>query len=141
MREGRDQGGIRRGDRADTGDLEARPKDGVGTSGSGVRGGAGGSSGHPTANPDALGGEDSFTGTGTAELGGNGDLEDLTIRDATDPELGLTGIGDTPAGDWAADTGRTRTGEAAPHGVDRRLAEDDRSPGGRKIDFEKSKRQ
>jgi hypothetical protein len=32
-------GGIKRGDRADTGDLEARPNDGVSRAGSGVHGG------------------------------------------------------------------------------------------------------
>ena len=99
MRAGRDQGGIQRDDRGDTGDLEARPKDG----------------------------EDPG-------------VEDLTVKDATDPDLGLTGIGDVPAQDWAADTGPTRTGEGASHGVDRRLAERDRAPSGRRIDFDKTNR-
>ena len=48
--------GVRRGDRADTGDLEARPKDGVSRTGSGVRAGGGGTSGNPTADPSSLGG-------------------------------------------------------------------------------------
>jgi hypothetical protein len=39
------------------------------------------------------------------------DLEDLTVMDADDPDLGLTDIGDVPAEDWAADTGPTRSNE------------------------------
>jgi hypothetical protein len=49
--------GVRRGDRADTGDLEAKPKDGVSQAGSGVRAGGGGTTGHPTADPSSLGGD------------------------------------------------------------------------------------
>ena len=131
----RNRGGIRRGDRADTGDLEARPTDGVGPDGSGVVAGSGGSTGIPTAAADALGGEDEFTSTGVAQMGDDA-LEDLTVLDAGDPELGLTDVGDIPADDWAADTGPTRTGEASAHGVDRRLVDNDRAPSGRKIDFD-----
>jgi hypothetical protein len=100
MRLGRDQGGIQRGDRADTGDLEARPSDGA--------------------------------------RGGGSDLEDLTILEAGDPELGLTGTSDIPAQDWAADTGPARTGEGGAHGVDSRLADHERAPGGRRIEFDNS---
>jgi hypothetical protein len=59
---GQNDGGIKRGDRADTGDEKAQPTKGVGRDGSGVRGGAndeddqGGSSGHPTADPSSQGG-------------------------------------------------------------------------------------
>jgi hypothetical protein len=59
---GQNDGGIKRGDRADTGDEKARPTDGAGRDGSGVRGGAtdkkddGGTSGHPTADPSSQGG-------------------------------------------------------------------------------------
>ena len=137
MNLGRNQGGIRRGDRADTGDLEARPTEGVGPGGSGVPGGEEDATGHPTANPDALGGESNYTSAGVAELGGNGDLEDLTIHEATDPELGLTDVGEIPAQDWAADSGPTRSGEGGSHGVDRRLAERDVAPDGHKIHFER----
>ncbi len=35
-------------------------------------------------------------------------IEDLTIKSADDPTLGLTGTPDHPAEDWAADTGPTR---------------------------------
>lgn len=116
------EGGIRRGDRADTGDLEARPTEGVGRAGSGVPGGAGGANGNPTAATDAL---DAPLDNGLAEIGGDSDLEDLTVHNASDPELGLTNIGEVPAGDWAADTGATRTGESSPHGVSRKLMDSD----------------
>ncbi len=38
-------------------------------------------------------------------------LEDLTVMDADDPDLGLTDIGDVPPDDWAAATGPTHTAE------------------------------
>ena len=103
-------GGIKRGDRAETGDLEARPNDGVSRAGSGVHGGGG----HATADPSSLGTE----GPGVSELDGTplhtGDTEvdELTVMDAADPDLGLTNVGDIPADDWAADTGPTHSGEA-----------------------------
>lgn len=102
----RNKGGIQRGDSEETGDLEARPTDGVG----------------PT------------------ELNGDSDLEDLTIHGASDPDLGLTDIGDIPADDWAADTGPTRTGESSSHAVDAQLADNDRDPSGRTIDLQPAKR-
>ena len=94
--------------------------------------------GRPAEEPEALDSTDGFAPGTAAGLGG--DLEDLTVKDATDPDLGLTGIGDVPAQDWAADTGPARTGEAAAHGVDRRLADRDRAPSGRRIDFDKNNR-
>jgi hypothetical protein len=42
---------------------------------------------------------------------GSGGIDDLTIVDADDPNLGLTDIGDIGPDDWAADTGPTRTPE------------------------------
>ena len=47
---------------------------------------------------------------------GAGDLEGLSIVDATDPSLGLTDIGAIPADDWAANTGPSRNA-AAGRGV------------------------
>ncbi|MBV8819155.1 MAG: hypothetical protein JO022_12410 [Acidobacteriaceae bacterium] len=129
-------GGIKRGDRADTGDLEARPTEGVSEAGSGVVGGEDDAIGHPTANPDSLGGTTSFDSSGVASLGGNGDLEDLTILDASDPSLGLTDVGEVPADDWAADTGPTHSGEESSQGVSRELVDEDRDFTGRKIDFD-----
>jgi hypothetical protein len=52
---GANDGGVKRGDRADTGDLEAKPKDTVGRGGSGVRAGEKGPVGAPTADPGGLG--------------------------------------------------------------------------------------
>lgn len=42
-----------------------------------------------------------------------GDLEDLTVKNAQDPSLGLTGVGDRKPEDWAADTGPTRAAESS----------------------------
>lgn len=75
---GANDGGIKRGDRADTGDLEAKVQ--------------------PNRHRD---------------LTADGALEELNVRDAHDPSLGMTNIGDVPPDDWAADTGPTQTGEAA----------------------------
>lgn len=69
---------VKRGDREDWGDNEARPKDGVGRAGSGVRGGGDGTSGQPTAVPTASGPDD------------EGVADELTVHDADDPALGLT---------------------------------------------------
>ena len=47
---------------------------------------------------------------------GSGGLDELTIRDESDPDLGLTDSGD-PGADWAADTGPSRN---QTHGVQTR---------------------
>jgi hypothetical protein len=60
-------GGVKRGDRADTGDLEAQHKDGVGRKGSGVRAGDGGPSGNVTADPSSFDGGRTIGSTGKAE--------------------------------------------------------------------------
>jgi hypothetical protein len=134
-------GGIKRGDRADTGDLEARPTDGVSEGGSGVQG-EGSDTGNPTAAADALGGSRSVgegVPSGIPEEGlafdETGDLGDLTVLEATDPSLGLTNIGDVPPDDWAADTGPTHSGEEEPQGVDRDLADEEVGEDGRRIEF------
>lgn len=77
---GPNDGGIKRGDGAATGDEEAGPTDGAA----------------PEDETDLL---------------HQADLDDLTVLDARDPSLGLTDIGDVPAGDWAADTGPTHSAE------------------------------
>ena len=41
------------------------------------------------------------------------DLDDLNVRPAQDPSLGLTNVGDREPEDWAADTGPTRTAESS----------------------------
>jgi hypothetical protein len=105
-------GGIKRSDR---GDNEVRRKEGVGTGGSGVRGGGSAANGNPTAVPDSLGADDSIIGVngtaGTEEQTIGEDLADLSIMNAEDPGLGITNVGDRGPDDWAADTGPTRTNE------------------------------
>lgn len=68
-----------------------------------------------------------------------GDLDDLTIRDASDSSLGLTNIGDTPADDWAADTGPTQTGEESSHGITTELADEEIAQDGALEDFERAR--
>jgi hypothetical protein len=79
-------GGIKRGDSAETGDLEARPDE-------------------TADNAESL--------TSEVPLDIGDELGELTIMDADNPDLGLTDIGEVPAEDWAADTGPTRTTEEA----------------------------
>jgi hypothetical protein len=64
---GQNDGGIKRGDRADTGDLEAQHKDGVGRKGSGVRAGDEGPSGNVTADPSSFDGAVTIGSTSKAE--------------------------------------------------------------------------
>jgi hypothetical protein len=64
---GLNDGGIKRGDRAGTGDLEAQHKDGVGRKGSGVRAGDEGPSGNVTANPSSFDGAVTIGSTSKAE--------------------------------------------------------------------------
>jgi hypothetical protein len=119
---GPNDGGIKRGDRADTGDEEAGPTDGVGPGGSGVHGGTGlGTVGTATVDPSS---EGALDGAGAMddvdadlEQGAlhDADLGDLTVHDANDPTLGMTNIGDLPADDWAADTGPTHSAEEEDH--------------------------
>jgi hypothetical protein len=106
---GQNDGGIKRGDRADTGDLEANPTETVSRGGSvASRSGTGANT---TADPSALtGGPGSNAGT-AVDMSGDTILDDLTVKDAEDPTLGLTNIGDVPAEDWAADAGPGQTDE------------------------------
>jgi hypothetical protein len=119
---GPNDGGVKRGDRDDTGDLEAQPTEKAGKQGSGNTGGSWG--GHMTADPSALGSGPGSSVTNTGDLLGEntGGLDDLTVHDASDPELGLTNIGEVPAEDWAANTGPSRTEEAASSGTTEYLA-------------------
>jgi hypothetical protein len=61
---GMNDGGVKRGDREDTGDLQAQHKDGVGRQGSGVRAGDEGPSGAPTAVPSSFDGAVTIGSTG-----------------------------------------------------------------------------
>jgi hypothetical protein len=98
----RNLGGIKRGDSEETGDLEAQPTETADRAGSGA--GA-----TVTGDPSALGVSRGQTPLKT----GDTELDELTVKDATDPDLGLTDVGETGPDDWAADTGETRTGEEA----------------------------
>lgn len=122
---GPNDGGVKRGDRADTGDLEANPSETVSRGGSGVRSGnkaniPAANSGFPTGDAGALA-DGPSPGPSVLEeeaiQSGSGGIDDLTIYDATEPSLGLTGIGDVPPDDWAADTGETQTDEGGTAGV------------------------
>ena len=106
---GPNDGGIKRGDRAETGDDRAGKKDGVGLHGSGVPGGDGGATGNVTAIPNSL--AEPVTGTwvdSSDVVAEAGELEDFEIVDANDPMLGLTGVPGHPPEDWAANTGPSR---------------------------------
>ena len=97
-------GGIKRGDSDETGDLEARPTEKSDRAGSG-------SGAVVTGDPSALGVSRGSTPLDT----GDNELDELTVMEASDPDLGLTDIGEIGPDDWAADTGPTRTGkEASP---------------------------
>ena len=97
---GPNDGGIKRGDREDTGDDQAAP-DELGT---GIAEG--------TIDSTSLGGESSIStppSSGFDEKAEFGDANDgMEIMGANDGRLGLTGLPDSPADDWAADTGETR---------------------------------
>jgi len=104
-------GGIKRGDSEETGDLEAQPTATADRAGAGASGGNSGASGRVTGDPSAAG-----VSRGDKLLKSDGGLDDLTVKDASDPDLGLTDVGDVPADDWAADTGPTHsTEEKSPH--------------------------
>jgi hypothetical protein len=116
----------------------ARPTEGVSEAGSGVPGGDGGATGHPTGSTDSLGADDTVVAdSGDLELSDDTDLEDLTVLDASDPTLGLTNYGDIPPDDWAADTGPTHSAEEDPKGVSRDLVDQDETEDGEKIDFDR----
>ncbi len=100
-------GGIKRGDSAETGDLSAQPTETADRAGSGAQGGNSGASGHVTADSSALG-----VSRGEQFLRGESDLEDLSVKDASDPDLGLTNVEGKPAEDWAANTGPSTSTEA-----------------------------
>ena len=84
--------GVRRGDAARTGDLEARPPADRGTE---IDDG-------PAGMP--VGEYVSEYDSETMIEEGNEQMEGLTIVSADDPSLGLTNVGDKGPEDWAADT-------------------------------------
>lgn len=111
---GPNDGGIKRGDREETGDLEAQPTETVGSGGSGART----SGGQITADPSSIAPDDEGGATARGETeyledGGAG-IDDLTVKPADDGSLGLTNVPGHPSEDWAADTGSTKTAEGEP---------------------------
>lgn len=86
---GANDGGIKRGDREDTGDNQVQSKDGVSEAGSGVRAGMDGAGGNPTAVAH------STELNRNTNRGGDVTEDGLTILDEDDPSLGL---GDGPEG-------------------------------------------
>jgi len=102
---GADDSTIKRGDRTDTGDNEARPDE----MGSGPA--------QPTADPTSFGASTSFRHSETDHFDIQSerlDTDGMEVMEATDGRLGLTGVGKKPADDWAADTGETHTPESEP---------------------------
>jgi hypothetical protein len=99
---GQNDGGVKRGDRADTGDLTAGPTEGAHGAGTG-----------PAKVTDSeFGNEDAFP------IGG---LSDLTVKEGGDPTLGMTNVGEIGPDDWAADSGPTRSAEAEMNVATREL--------------------
>lgn len=99
---GPNDGGVKRGDREDTGDNEAD----VDELGSGPA--------EATVDPTSLGGETSIGQTGDAGFDSSLEMEDddgMEVMQADDGRLGLTGLPGSPAEDWAADQGETRNPE------------------------------
>ncbi|MDQ2844545.1 MAG: hypothetical protein M3Y72_26560 [Acidobacteriota bacterium] len=93
---------IKRGDREDTGDNEARPDE------------IGSGDAQPTVDPTSFGGTTSIRHPESDRFDPEAELQDLDGMETmlpTDGRLGLTNIGDIPADDWAADTGPTRDAE------------------------------
>ena len=96
---------IKRGDREDTGDNEARPDE------------LGSGNAQPTVDPTAFGGTSSIRHSTSERFDIESELNDtegFEVMEPTDGRLGLTDIDKTPADDWAADTGPTRTPESEP---------------------------
>src|SRR3989442_12402657 len=99
---GPNDGGIKRGDSIETGDEQARPTDGVGPDGPGVRADDDGPGGMPTVDPSS---EAEVESSGHSGEG----VEDLPVTDADEPTPGLTEVADGPPNAWAATTGLGRT--------------------------------
>ena len=96
---------IKRGDREDTGDNEARPDE------------MGSGDAQPTMDPTGFGGETSISHPSSDRFDPADELADMDGMETmlpTDGRLGLTNVGNVPADDWAADTGETRTAEEEP---------------------------
>lgn len=96
---------IKRGDRADTGDNEARPDE------------LGSGPAEPTVDATSFGGTSSIRHATTDSFDIEREREDydgMEVMEASDGRLGLTNVNDIPPDDWAADTGETHTAESEP---------------------------
>ena len=99
----KDDSTIKRGDREDTGDDQARPTQ----TGSGPA--------IPTVDSTSLGGTSSIRQHPERGFNAEAELREdygMEVMEATDGRLGLTDIGDIPPDDWAADTGPTKSAES-----------------------------
>jgi hypothetical protein len=99
----KDDSSIKRGDREDTGDNEARPTE------------TGSGSAIPTVDSTSLGGTTSIRQPSVRGFNAEEELREdygMEVMEATDGRLGLTDIGDVPPDDWAADTGPTKSPES-----------------------------
>jgi hypothetical protein len=99
-----DDNTIKRGDREDTGDNEARPTE----TGSGAA--------IPTVDSTSLGATTSIRQQPKRGFNAEEELREdygMEVMQPTDGRLGLTDIGDVPPDDWAADTGPTKSAESA----------------------------
>lgn len=93
---GPNDGGIKRGDREDTGDNQA-DLDELSPGGA-----------HASIDPTAIGGKSSISPVPVGGFDTESELEQfdgMEIMSIDDGRLGLTDVGDIPADDWAADTG------------------------------------
>jgi hypothetical protein len=97
---------IKRGDRADTGDNQARP-DELGSP----------DDAQLTGDPTSFGANSSIRHADSDTFNFEDELRDNDGFEAMLPEdgrLGLTNIGNKPADDWAADTGPTHSTDEMP---------------------------
>jgi hypothetical protein len=94
---------IKRGDREDMGDNEARPTQ------------TGSGSAIPTVDTACLGATNLIRQSPGHGFDADEELRDnygMEVVEPTDGRLGLTNFGETPPDDWAADTGPTRSPES-----------------------------
>ena len=99
----KDDSKIKRGDREDRGDDQARPTE------------TGSGSAIPTVDSTSLGGSTSIRQPPRHGFDAEDEFHDeygMEVVEPTDGRLGLTNIGDVPPDDWAADTGPTKSPES-----------------------------
>ena len=98
---GPNDGGLRRGEGEESGDNEARPTE------------KGSGDAHATVEDTAFGGASSISHPSSSHFDlEEEDLDGHEIMQPDDGRLGLTNLGNTPADDWAADSGETAVPDA-----------------------------